>query len=250
MTEIDIEIAEIPAPDSEVTVPLEHEVLQPEEISSKEQVKTFTQDELDAIFRKRLAREHRKWEKQNLPKPDLKPPVIPTIDQFESPEEYAKAYADEVISSRETQKQMEAVLEKYRDLEEGAIEKHPDFKQVAYGNHKVTDVMAETIRASEDGPEIAYYLGSNPKESARIADLAPLDQIREIVKLEVKLSTAPLVKKSTNVPAPINPISSKGTGTKSYTTDDPRAAKELSMDEWVELNRKEQLKKLEAKRFQ
>ena len=52
--------------------------------------KTFTQEELDAIVGKRLAREQRKWEReQQLRMQELQakaPAELPTADQFESVE--------------------------------------------------------------------------------------------------------------------------------------------------------------------
>jgi hypothetical protein len=42
--------------------------------------------------------------------------------------------------------------------------------------------MAETIQSSDIGPELAYYLGTNPKEADRISRLHPLAQAKEIGK--------------------------------------------------------------------
>ena len=40
--------------------------------------------------------------------------------------------------------------------------------------------MAQTIQASDVGPDVAYYLGSNPREAERISRLSPYLQAKEI----------------------------------------------------------------------
>jgi hypothetical protein len=93
--------------------------------------------------------------------------------------------------------------------------KYDDFEDVAYalpkdGGPAVTQHMAEAIKTSEIGPEIAYYLGSNVAESKRIAAMTPAAQAREIGKLEAKLAepTKSPVKVS-SAPDPIEPVSGK-----------------------------------------
>ena len=57
--------AEVPAPELEATAAIQPEDnLTPETPAEQEASKTFTQEELDAIVGKRLAREQRKWERE------------------------------------------------------------------------------------------------------------------------------------------------------------------------------------------
>jgi hypothetical protein len=218
--------------------------------------KTFTQEELDAAIGKRLAREQRKWEREQAQRQvesqTLKAPTeIPPVDQFESAEAYAEALAlkkaEELIAKREAAKQQSAVLESYHDLEEEARSKYDDFEQVAY-NPKlpITNVMAETIQSSEIGPELAYYLGSNPKEADRISRMTPLGQAKEIGKIEAKLVSAPPIKKTTSAPAPISPVTARSSGVPAYDTTDPRSSKTMTDSQWIEAERKRQMKKWEA----
>jgi hypothetical protein len=108
--------------------------------------------------------------------------------------------------------------------------------------------MAETIQASDVGPDLAYYLGTNPKEADRISRLSPYMQAKEIGKIEAKLSDNPPVKKTTSAPPPIAPISGRGTGAPAYDTTDPRSIKNMSTSEWIEAERQRQIRKLEAQR--
>ena len=100
--------------------------------------------------------------------------------------------AEQLVQAREYQKQTSQVAEAYHEREEDARGKYDDFDQVAYNPQlRITDVMAQTIQSSEVGPELAYHLGTNPKEADRISRLAPLAQAREIGRLQAKLAAAP-----------------------------------------------------------
>jgi len=255
MSEVEVVADITPAPEQVATAAPEPAVETPE---AEKPVKTFTQEELDAAIGKRLAREQRKWEREQAMRqaqamPQV-PAEIPPMEQFESPDAYAEALAykkaQELIQQREMQRQHAEILSAYSEREEVAAEKYADFKQVAYGDHvRITQVMADTIRASEVGPDVAYYLGSNPSEAAKIADLPPFLQAKEIGRLEAKLLSNPPVKKTTSAPPPIAPVTARGGNTAAYDTTDPRSVKTMSTSEWIEADRQRLLKKLEARRY-
>jgi hypothetical protein len=255
MTEEVQALAEVDsAPTTDVTATPEVADSTPE-VAETQPSKTFSQEELDAAIGKRLAREQRKWEREQANRQAetqvLRAAPTATADQFESPEAYADALAyqkaEELIAKREAAKQHSQVLESYHDLEEEARNKYDDFAQVAY-NPKlpVTDVMAETIQSSEIGPELAYYLGSNPKEAERISRMTPLSQAKEIGKIEAKLVSAPPVKKTTSAPAPISPVTARSSGSPAFDTTDPRSSKTMTDSQWIEAERARQRKKWEA----
>lgn len=236
------------APETEVqSLEIDTPEQQPEE-------KKFSQAELDAMITKRLAKEQRKWEREQQSKQaPIKAPsqTLFSADQFESPEAYAEALAvkkaDELIVFREQQKQHTELLEAYHDREEQARDKYDDFEQVAY-NPKlpITTVMADTIRASDVGPEVAYYLGTNVKETERIARLPPILQAKEIGRIEAKLADNPPVRRSTSAPAPITPVTARSSNNPSYDTTDPRSIKNMSTSEWIEAERARQMRKWQA----
>jgi hypothetical protein len=256
---IQAEVPEVPAPELEATAAPEPEVTDaPEEKPVEQAAKVFTQEELDAAIGKRLAREQRKWEREQRLKAEeakLKtsvPAELPPADSL-PPEEYAELLAErkaaELIERREQARIQAELIEQYHEREEEARSKYDDFEQVAY-NPKlpITDVMAQTIQASEIGPEMAYYLGSNPKEAERISKLSPFMQAKEIGKIEAKLSDNPPVKKTSNAPAPIAPVTARTSSSPAYDTTDPRSIKSMSTSEWIEAERQRQIKKLEAMR--
>ena len=212
-------LAEDPAPEQEATAAPEAVEAQP--------VKAFTQEELDAAIGKRLAREQRKWERERV----VTAPVVaadPRPEQFDSTESYADALAmkkaEQLLYERDVQRQQTEVLGAYHDREEEARNKYDDFEQVAYNpSLKITTVMAQTIQSSDIGPDVAYYLGANPKEADRISRLAPYVQAKEIGRIEAKLASEPMVKKTSSAPPPFTPVTPSSKGASTYDTTDPRS---------------------------
>ena len=214
-------------------------------------VKTFTQEEVDSMIGKRLARERRSWERER-PKAPAAPAEPVSQDKFESVEAYAEALAaqkaEQLLQQRELERQQAAVVESYHEKEEQAREKYDDFEQVAYNpSLKISTVMAQTIQASEIGPDIAYFLGSNPKEADRISRLSPFLQAKEIGKIEAKVAASPPTKKPSSAPAPIQPVAARASGAPAYDTTDPRSIKAMSTSDWIAAERQRQVKAWEAK---
>jgi len=247
-------VTEAPAvADAPVTAP---EVTATSESAQNEQpAKAFSQEEVDALVAKRLAKEQRKWERKlqqpATPAVSPVPREVPPADQFESVEAYAHALAEkraaELVQQREAHQQQTQVLESHRDREETAREKYDDYEDVVY-NPKlaITPIMAQTIQASDMGPDVAYYLGTNPKEAERIARLPAIAQAKEIGRLEAKIASAPPVKRTTSAPTPISPVSARSASTTLDTTD-PRAAKQMSASEWIAADRARQIRQMEAR---
>jgi hypothetical protein len=237
--EVAIEAEVAPAPELGATAA-------PEPVDTPEVAKTFSQEELDAAIQKRLAREQRKWERER----QAPPPVavdVPPVDQFDSVDAYAEAKAIKLIEQREQHRQQTEILEAYHEREEEARSKYDDFEQVAYNPAlKITTVMAQAIQASDAGPDVAYYLGSNPKETDRISRLSPILQAKEIGRIEAKIANDVPVKRTTSAPAPISPVTARTSGNPSYDTTDPRAAKTMTASDWIEADRQRQIKKWNA----
>ncbi len=254
--EIPENVAGVAAPGLESTViPESVETNEPEGTEEGDKPSpTFTQEELDAKVGKRIAQERRKWEREQAARVIETPRSVPTEpvkpEQFETWEDFAEARAEQIseqkLQQRDIQRQRTEIDSTYEDRAEDARAKYDDFDQIVRNpNLRITNEMAETIKSSDIGPDLAYHLGMNPKEALRIASLSPLQQAREIGKLEVKLSTEPAVKRTTSAPAPINPVSARSTNT-SYDTTDPRSAKTMSDSEWITAERNRQMKILKA----
>ncbi len=253
------EVDSAPAPEVTATTDVANQPEVTDQQQEQQDERKFTQAELDAMIGKRLAREQRKWEREQQAKFAEQqarasvPKDLPPVDQFESPEAYAEALAmkkaEELISQRELQKQQAAIEDAYAEREEDARSKYDDFEQVAYNpNLRVTDVMAETIKASDIGPDLAYWLGSNPKEAERISRLSPLLQAREIGKIEAKLGAEPPKKKTSSAPEPIRPVTARTVNPGITDTTDPRSTQTMSASEWIAAERQRQIAKMQAQR--
>ena len=246
-------IAEVPAPEQVATAAPEPEIAAPVE-AQPESPKSFSQEELDAAIGKRLAREQRKWEREarqaEAPKPVPVEHVTP--EQFTTTEEYVEALttskAQQIVQQQQYAKQQQELLGSYHEKEEDARGRYEDFEQVAY-NPKlpITNVMAQTIQAADNGPDIAYYLGTNPKEADRIARLTPILQAKEIGRLEAKVASEPATKRTSSAPAPISPVTARGGHANGFDTTDPRSIKTMTTSQWIEADRARQVKKQEAR---
>lgn len=170
---------------------------------------------------------------------DESEPQRPVRDPNAAPEAYEQAlmdYADAKASWSAKHEVQKALAEEARKVEEReqvatqkvaqetyiarvnkAVEKYPDYKAVAESpDVTVSMPMAHAIMTSEHGPEIAYHLGKNPQEAARIASLQPVQQLVEVGLIVAKLTApapapaAPAPKPAVSAaPKPIKPLESK-----------------------------------------
>ena len=74
------------------------------------------------------------------------------------------------------------------------------------------------------------------------------EQAKEIGKIEARLASDPPVKKTSNAPAPISPVTARSNGAPSHDTTDPRSIKSMTTSQWIEAERARQMKKYEAQR--
>ena len=253
----DVQAAEAaPAPDT-TAVPAPDSATQPVDLPDTPPAKTFTQEELDAAIGKRLAREQRKWERDQRTRATAPQPVIPVtppkVEDYADVPAYAEAVAEtkaaELLNRRQAEADNAQLRESYEDRAESAREKYDDFEQVAYNPAvPVTAVMAEAVMADELGPEILYHLGSNPSEASRIANLSPARQALEIGKLSAKLAASPPAKTTSTAPAPITPVAARTGVAKVSDTTDPRSTKTMTDAEWIEAEQARDRKRLEAQR--
>lgn len=233
--------------------------------------KTFTQEEVDALIAKRLARAERKRDReqpvQHQPQTPATPaPVVdakPKIEDFKTTEEFLEALAEHKAEQKVNEKldqhdksqreararaAHESVIREHVKREDVARDKYDDFDEVVYDDSlPVTRDMALAIQLSDNGAELEYYLGRNRKEAERISRLHPLAQAKELGKLEAKLADAPAPAKTSSAPDPIRPIGGKGSAAKVLDTTDPRAAAQMSTSEWIAAERKRQIAKAAAR---
>lgn len=220
--------------------------------------KTFTQAELDEILQRRLAKEQRKIERyaraeaerdqlreQLARQTQTQQPSVqsgePKPEQFQTYEEYLDKLTDwkvdqKLANLQEVSAQQRRAIEQQahestvRDNLIKAADKYDDFEEVVTNpNLSVTPVMAEAMGESEIGGELAYYLGTHPKEAEEIASLSSVAQVKAIDRLEAKLKTPPKVSEA---PAPAQVV---GKGKAAQTLDLNTA----SLDDYMKMRQKQ-----------
>ncbi len=139
---------------------------------------------------------------------------------FRAPEDYTRAVAEqavrevgaEILARQASQAQeiaSRAAQDAWAESTAGFREKAPDFDAVVHNpSLTVTPVMADAIRESSRGAEIAYYLGKNPAEAARIASLPPVSQATAIARLETRVGSAGQASVS-RAPQPVSTLSGR-----------------------------------------
>lgn len=101
------------------------------------------------------------------------------------------------------------VLEDVQAAFEDTREQYDDFDEViGQQDLSITRDMVKALADTDDPGGIAYHLGTNKAEAARIAALSPIAQAKEIGKVEAMLQSKPPKrgKKTTQAPDPIEPV--------------------------------------------
>lgn len=152
----------------------------------------------------------------------LKPPVEADYEKYEDfqralaryevRQEFAAANARQLEADKAAAAARRAETAKAKLLE--ASKRYEDFERVAFNDEvPISPAMAEAMQDSDKFGDIAYWLGSNPDEAARIAQLSPLAAAREIGKIEDKLLNPPKPKQ-TSAPPPVKTVKTGDTPTK------------------------------------
>lgn len=208
--------AEVVAPESEEA---EAEAAPAEELKPKktaqERIDEITrarrEAEREAAYWRNVAegkthkREETKQEEAKAPNPDdfplgdMDPQYVDALVDFR-----VKQGLDKIMPAVAQNLQRQAGERVWEAAQEVARSKHADFDaKVIDGAHNwpCTEGMAEAIKTSDAGGELAYHLASNPEEARRISALPPIAQIRELGRIEATLvSVAPV--RTTNAPKP------------------------------------------------
>lgn len=176
------------------------------------------------------------------------PSQAPKLEQYNSIEEYLDALADHKASQKfdhlakereakesQTRQQQEVAKlhESYTKQTEQARQAYSDFDDVVQDpDLPISQAMAEAIMRSANGADVAYYLGKNPDQAARIASLDPFSAAVEIGRIAATV-VRPQPRKTSNAPPPIQPVGARATP----VTDPDK----MSTEDWLKW-RNDQLK--------
>lgn len=227
---------------------------EPKGRSAQRRIDEITRQKHDAI------RDAEYWRnKATQVSPVTQPSVTkePTPEGYDTQEDYIRAAArweahqvqrEAEESGRAKQAEVERgkVLNEFQRQITKARIAHEDFDDVI-SQPMFTPAMQEAIFDSELGAEIAYYLGTHEEEAYTISQLSPTRAIREITRLESKLTpaavTTPLLqpRRVSVAPVPITPLSGGATA-----VADPSR---MTTDEWMAWDRQQKMERLKARPF-
>lgn len=124
-------------------------------------------------------------------------------DRWEDPEGYDQWLINQATQKFAEEQQRQTALRTFEEREARARQTYPDFDSVVRDpTLPITPTMAEVIRESDLGPEVAYHLGTNRQEAQRIAGLPPHRQAVELGRIEALLSKPPAPQIKPIPPAP------------------------------------------------
>lgn len=176
----------------------------------------------------------------------------PRRDQFYDEADYTAALAAYNVRRQDAESDAERINTEYSAVEEGDAQqfqesltdfnsegsaKYKDFvekvsRQPDQGGPQITHMMAEAMMESDVGVDVAYYLATHVKESAEIAKLPPMQQIRALYDLEAKVSQ-PKAAPVSKAPPPVKPV-------RGGSASASKPVSEMSMAEYY-AHRKKQL---------
>ncbi len=150
--------------------------------------------------------------------------AAPRLEQFDyDADKYAKAYADyqgkktlSEMSARAQRQAQQAQIQNLRTEWENKVtkaeQKYEDFDEVV-GELQPTTPWAVAIMDTDNGADVAHYLGKNIAEAKRIMALPPNRQVLEIGRISARLEmTPPAPKTPSKAPAPISTVGGKSGG--------------------------------------
>lgn len=146
----------------------------------------------------------------------------PSIDQYETYDQYVEALADWKFEQREKARQAEETKRKAEDEQKARTatwqdrvaeftKQHDDFDEVLESiKVPITPAVLQTVMDSENGPALAYWLAQHVDDLKRISGLNELAAAREIGKIEASLTqpkpATPAKQKVSAAPVPIKPV--------------------------------------------
>lgn len=123
---------------------------------------------------------------EDFPAGEFDPKYLRAVSAYDRKVEGAQQFMQQQdVQRRQAQ---EATVTSWQKKAEAAQARYADFHEVATNpDVPISPAMAEAIADSETGADVAYWLGKNPAEAARIAAMPPARQQREIGRLEARV---------------------------------------------------------------
>lgn len=188
------------------SAPASPEPAAPERDKVQERFDKITREKYEALRAADTERYQRERLEERIRQLETKPdPVVPdelpTLEAYEFDEAkyrtalaaYYKADAEKTVEQALTRREQQAKQQEresaFQTRQAAFIASKPDYADKVLNNRAlpITNDMAQVIRDSEIGPQVAYYLAENVDKAIAIAALSPLAQAREIGRIEARL---------------------------------------------------------------
>jgi len=145
--------------------------------------------------------------------------------EYKVKQQVSKQTAD--IQTRQSQSQAEVkakqTQEKFHANAAKFTEKAPDYETVIAGVPQLPPDTLDAIMQSDNGPQLAYYLGKHLDVADEIAAANPIAAALKLGEISAQLAATTKTVKTSAAPAPIVPVGSGGSPSKSQ--------EDMSMDE-------------------
>lgn len=185
-------------------------------------------------------------------------PELPKLSTYKGTvEEYEKELGEYPAkleafyqAQRKVQEQSASVQKRLSESEAKVLKAHPDYRDEfqALANDILSNdepklpphVLRAIAEESEDPHELTYHLAKNRDEFRRFASLSPEQTLREVLKLDFKIATAPpapVQAEPKRKPAPPEPVGARASSSAFDVNDE-----KIDADEWAR-QRNEQLAK-------
>jgi hypothetical protein len=253
---VEVEVKDAPATTEQAKVETDEE--------TPAETVTLTKDELqaqkNAIAKKEREKAERKSQREiqalraefealKAPPKEV-PQGKPTLDQYETYDEFTEALTDWKIEQREVAREQKAkeesskqqrseIQKSFADKADKFRAETPDYDDVIseIADVELSEATAVSVIESDLAAQLTYYFGKNPDELERINNLSPFATAREIGKLEAKLTSEPKKQpKQSDAPEPIKPLGA------SKATVTPDVSK-MTDEEWDRYEREQRYKK-------
>lgn len=146
---------------------------------------------------------------------------------FQEAEKRAVKAAEGVLTQKQTADHRASAIMAHRAREAEFAKTVPDYFEVAH-YAPITASVAELVMDSDNSAALAFYLGKNPQIATKISQLSPLQQAREIGRIEATKLDVPKPPQVSGAPPPAPKIAPSN----SQVDKDPKDWTDADFEKW------------------
>jgi len=247
-------VEEALTPEAETGEEVEETETLPPEVEKEEEKVPVSALKSERAKRQYLEKEAEYWRQQaeKFQQKEPEKPVVqeeqpPKVDDFDDYDAYLRAAARYEVrqeikqeNARKESERKEQEATQYQQKQQQQIvdvitkarATYQDFDSIITPELPVSDIMLNALAETDHGSDILYHFAKHPEDAERISKLSPFGQVREIGKIEAKLTTKQT--KITSAPEPIKPVSTSG----NLGEKDPAKMSDAEYTKWRQQRKK------------